>query len=192
VTVQRFRLRFRDLGRRMTRLDIGLLAPTRDPNRLLLVLRERLEKVSLAEPVQELFLEARRFEPASAAQDDLSRAATHWRKASTPCRSAWSPGLARMPCADWPPHRTIVRTGPGRQQPGRRAGRIRRARVLLPQARTVPLPRLLGPPERIECGWWEGRQESRDYHLAQDPSGRKLWVYREPGDPQWRLHGLWE
>ncbi|MDB5973785.1 MAG: polymerase family protein, partial [Nevskia sp.] len=41
-------------------------------------------------------------------------------------------------------------------------------------------------------GWWEGRQESRDYHLAEDPSGRKLWVYREPGDPQWRLHGLWE
>jgi len=54
------------------------------------------------------------------------------------------------------------------------------------------MPRLLGPPERIECGWWEGRQESRDYHLAEDESGRKLWVYREPGDPQWRLHGLWQ
>ena len=63
---------------------------------------------------------------------------------------------------------------------------------LLPNPKPIPLPRLLGPPERIECGWWEGRQESRDYHLAEDLSGRKLWVYREPGDPQWRLHGLWE
>lgn len=67
---------------------------------------------------------------------------------------------------------------------------------LLPQPRCVPAPRLLGPPERIESGWWEGRQERRDYHLAEDESGRKLWVYRELrpelAESQWRLHGLWQ
>jgi protein ImuB len=63
---------------------------------------------------------------------------------------------------------------------------------LLPQPRPIPPPRLLGPPERIECGWWEGRHETRDYHLAEDESGRKLWVYRELGDSVWRLHGLWQ
>ncbi|MDB5975271.1 MAG: hypothetical protein JWR07_2031 [Nevskia sp.] len=193
VAVQRFRLRFRDLGRHMTRLDIGLLAPTRDPNRLLLVLRERLEKVVLAEPVQELFLEARRFEPASAAQDDLFQTGNALAEGLDTLQERLVARLgadAVRRLATTPDHRperawsAAEASGAGAHPP--------RPYWLLPTPKPIPLPRLLGPPERIECGWWEGRQESRDYHLAEDPSGRKLWVYREPGDPQWRLHGLWE
>ena len=193
VAVQRFRLRFRDLGRRMTRLDIGLLAPTRDPNRLLLVLRERLEKVVLAEPVQELFLEARRFEPASAAQDDLFQTGNALAEGFDTLQERLVARLgadAVRHLATTPDHR------PERAWSSERApiagAHPPRPFWLLPQARPIPLPQLLGPPERIECGWWEGRQENRDYHLAEDSSGRKLWVYREPGDPQWRLHGLWQ
>ena len=193
VAVQRFRLRFRDLGRRMTQLDIGLLAPTRDPNRLLLVLRERLEKVSLAEPVQELFLEARRFEPASAAQDDLFQTGSSQAEGFDTLQERL---VARLG-ADAVRH--LATTADHRPE---RAWSVNAAETtgefpprpfwLLPQAQPIAMPRLLGPPERIEYGWWDGRQESRDYHLAEDPSGRKLWVYRELGDTQWRLHGLWQ
>jgi protein ImuB len=46
-------------------------------------------------------------------------------------------------------------------------------------------------PERIESGWWEGRDISRDYYLAKDTDSSKLWIFRElRGDRTWYLHGL--
>jgi protein ImuB len=193
VAVQRFRLCFRDLGRRPTQLEVGLLAPTRDADRLLLVLRERLEKISLREPVAELLLEAKRFEPANAMQDDLFQS-----------------GSSSADSFDTLQERLVARLGADAVRklsvtPDHRPERAWSAAAaetagehpprppwLLPQPKPIPLPRLLGPPERIECGWWEGRHESRDYHLAEDESGRKLWVYREACSNQWRLHGLWQ
>jgi protein ImuB len=229
VAVQRFRLRLRDLGRNRSQLDIGLLSPTRDPQRLLLVLRERLEKLALKEPVLELYLEARRFEPASAAQDDLFQSGSssaesfetlHERLVARLGREAvrslavapdhrpersWSP--AQEPLSHREKDKGEGRTGNERSSmkgqsltplPEGEGKSIHPSRPawLLPQPRNIPAPRLLGPPERIESGWWEGCHERRDYHLAEDGNGRKLWVYRELGqalaESQWRLHGLWQ
>ncbi|MDR3415588.1 MAG: DNA polymerase Y family protein [Nevskia sp.] len=193
LAVQRFRLGFRDLGRRLTQLDLGLLAPTRDPDRLLLVLRERLEKISLTEPVQELLLEAKRFEPADAAQDDLFQNGTQLAEDFATLQERLLARLGEAAVrhvAATPDHRperawrTSAEPSTGAHPP--------RPPWLLPQPRPIPPPRLLGPPERIECGWWEGRHEVRDYHLAEDESGRKLWVYRELGGARWHLHGLWQ
>lgn len=192
VAVQRFRLRFAGSRERMATLDIGLLAPSRDPQRLWLVLRERLEKVTLAEPVLELHLEADRFESATAAQGDLFGG------------GAQGEALAELE------ERLLARLGAGAvhrlhvaadhrpeqawstQTQSAQAQHPPRPLWLLREAKPLPLPRLLGPPERIECGWWDGRPQARDYHLAQDESGRRLWVYRELGSSQWRLQGLWE
>ena len=195
VAVQRFQLRFRDLGRRYTRFDIGLLAPTRDPNRLLLVLRERLEKVVLAEPVQELYLLARRFEPASAAQNDLFQSGSTLAESFETLQERLVARLGHEAVrqlavvADHRPERAW--SGAGDQA----AAQPPRPIWLLPEPRPIAEPALLGPPERIECGWWEGRHAVRDYHLAEDAAGRKLWVYRQPqggGTCSWRLHGLWQ
>jgi protein ImuB len=197
VAVQRFRLCFRDQGRRLTTLEVGLLAPTRDPNRLLLVLRERLEKIALQEPVQELLLGAKRFEPASAVQDELF----HSGQAAAECFDTLQERLlARLGTQAvrrltvMPDHRPERAWQAGTADCEDAAGAIHPPRPLwlLPQPRPIPMPRLLCPPERIECGWWEGRHESRDYHLAEDPAGRLLWVYREACSTQWRLHGLWQ
>ncbi len=197
LAVQRFRLRFRDLGRNRTQLDLGLLSPTRDPQRLLLVLRERLEKIALKEPVLELYLEAKRFEPARAAQNDLFQTGNSSAENFETLQERLMARLGReavrrlATTPDHRPERAWARaesTVPG----------IHPARPpwLLPQPKSIAAPRLLGPPERIESGWWEGRQERRDYHLAEDESGRKLWVYRELrpelAEAQWRLHGLWQ
>jgi protein ImuB len=53
---------------------------------------------------------------------------------------------------------------------------------------------LLGGPERIETGWWEGAPVARDYFIAQARGGELLWLYRlrpapEAGQPGWFLHG---
>jgi protein ImuB len=51
--------------------------------------------------------------------------------------------------------------------------------------------RLMSEPERIETGWWDGGEVSRDYYIAIDPRGVRLWVFRERAAPHgWFLHGV--
>jgi protein ImuB len=50
---------------------------------------------------------------------------------------------------------------------------------------------LLGGPERIESGWWDGADARRDYYVAGDTRGARLWIYREcVGARRWFLHGI--
>ncbi|RYG86820.1 hypothetical protein EON77_03165 [bacterium] len=51
--------------------------------------------------------------------------------------------------------------------------------------------RLLGGPERLETGWWDGGDVTRDYYQAEDAAGARLWIFRERRSPQrWFLHGF--
>jgi protein ImuB len=46
-------------------------------------------------------------------------------------------------------------------------------------------------PERIESGWWDGRDVKRDYYVARNPAGVRLWIYRErAAGGGWFLHGI--
>jgi protein ImuB len=45
-------------------------------------------------------------------------------------------------------------------------------------------------PERIETGWWDGHDVARDYYVAVSSDGQKLWVYRDRTNRHWHLHGL--
>ena len=49
-------------------------------------------------------------------------------------------------------------------------------------------------PERIESGWWDGRDLRRDYFVAENPDGAIVWIYRDhrygTDDGEWYLHGL--
>jgi protein ImuB len=47
-------------------------------------------------------------------------------------------------------------------------------------------------PECIESGWWDGRDVARDYYVARDRHGARLWVFRnrrESDPPGWFVHG---
>lgn len=46
-------------------------------------------------------------------------------------------------------------------------------------------------PERISGEWWRTREETRDYYRVCAEGGRWLWVYREVGTGEWRVHGVW-
>ncbi len=51
--------------------------------------------------------------------------------------------------------------------------------------------RLESEPERIETGWWDGRDIERDYYEAVDVHGRRLWLFRERAAPhRWFLQGV--
>jgi protein ImuB len=50
-------------------------------------------------------------------------------------------------------------------------------------------------PECIESGWWDGKDIARDYYIARNPAGARLWVFRERprkgrGAGGWFLHGV--
>jgi protein ImuB len=45
-------------------------------------------------------------------------------------------------------------------------------------------------PERIEAGWWDGFDITRDYFVAHSPAGERLWVFRDRRGGGWYLHGL--
>jgi protein ImuB len=50
---------------------------------------------------------------------------------------------------------------------------------------------LLGGPERIETAWWDGGDIARDYYIARDLHGVRLWIFRERRSPhRWFLHGV--
>lgn len=51
--------------------------------------------------------------------------------------------------------------------------------------------RMLRGPERLETGWWDGGDIARDYYVAGDARGGRLWIYRERLPPhRWFLHGM--
>ncbi|MGI9329510.1 MAG: Y-family DNA polymerase [Gammaproteobacteria bacterium] len=45
-------------------------------------------------------------------------------------------------------------------------------------------------PERLETGWWDGDDIRRDYYVALNPAGMRLWVYRDLRTTHWYLHGI--
>ena len=45
-------------------------------------------------------------------------------------------------------------------------------------------------PERIESGWWDGKGIARDYYIARQEGGARLWVFQERQSRCWYLHGV--
>lgn len=50
---------------------------------------------------------------------------------------------------------------------------------------------LISGPERIETRWWSGPDVRRDYYVAQEANGSRLWIYHERrSECNWYLHGF--
>jgi protein ImuB len=49
---------------------------------------------------------------------------------------------------------------------------------------------LTSGPERIESGWWDERDVGRDYYTVSNAHGQRLWVFRDHRTRSWYLHGL--
>jgi protein ImuB len=100
---------------------------------------------------------------------------------------------------DHRPERAFRRTLPGRAGDGR--CELHRPLWLLPRPSPLradgaspqidtPIT-LLDGPERVETGWWDDFDVKRDYFVARDGSGTKVWLFRErTGRRDWFLHGI--
>lgn len=45
-------------------------------------------------------------------------------------------------------------------------------------------------PQRIETGWWRGDDVRRDYYRVEAQTGERFWLYRDLARGTWYLHGV--
>lgn len=203
AAIQRFHLDLLHGEAPATRVTVGLASPGRDGQRLFGLLRERLERLALPQPVGGIVLTAEHILPHQACTLELFPDARREAHGMAPLierlRARLGDGMVyALECvADHRPEQAMQVSEPGR-------GRERifapcRPCWLLPRPRPLHcrdgVPHLGGAlildrgPERIESGWWDGHPVARDYFVASSPGGSRYWVYREAGG-EWFLHGI--
>ncbi|MDD5296373.1 MAG: DNA polymerase Y family protein [Rhodocyclaceae bacterium] len=198
-------------GKRRTRVSLGLAAPERHASRLLALLRERLNRVELSQPVVSMILVAEGWLPFAAENAGLfpdgPGRGGRWRDLQERLHARLGSGRVHAlrteadhrPEAAWRAAPVLDAAGKA-QTPGPGVAAPRPV-WLLRAPRPLPCrdgtPDYHGPlillqgPERIEAGWWDDRPAGRDYYVAKSRRGELLWVYRDHrAAPEWYLHGV--
>ena len=196
--ISRFTVHFSHLHRQASQETFELLAPTYDKQRLLDLLSDRLERLSLPAPVialalhtgelSDLFVDTPELFACAEKQVADTGMIERLRERCGP-KSVYGIALAEdhRPESAWS------------MQFREAAGDT----VVCPWEGERPLWLLLQPrpcdasnlqielgPERIESGWWDGRPVNRDYYIARPGSGERLWVYFDHRGQRWYLHGV--
>ncbi len=196
------------IGRPATAVALGFASPTRTIGHLAAVLSERLARVELPAPVEGLALETRETAPlagrpmgllpgdegdaplvplvdrlrARLGDAAVSSLATH---ADHRPERAQSESASAATAAAKPPPAAL----PDAPRPLWLLAEPRPIGASLASAPWV----LHDGPERIESGWWDGRDVRRDYYVAQTPGGGRAWIFRDhrrgTDDGEWWVHG---
>jgi protein ImuB len=202
-------------GRPATGIAIELSMPSRDATHLNALVRERFSRTTLPAPVEALVLdceETMQLAPrnfslfASDATGTEQRTALVERLRARLGREAIH-GLALVP--EHRPELAFREAEPGTMSPkgtggpggatnpmGSAVASIPRPLWLLSKPEPVAEAALicLTGPERIESGWWDGRDARRDYFVARQRNGALVWAYREHAPDgsttKWYVHGL--
>ncbi len=196
--VLRFTLEFEHYRHPASGVTIGMSAPARDAAQFLLLARERLQSVLLPAAVSALCLQALEFTAASVLQADffgsdaqqLQQLQLLLDRLQARLGDEQVRGLASA--ADYRPERAWRLITPEQATAAAGAQAAARPCTLLENPRRIEPPtRLLSGPERIESGWWDGADATRDYYVARAEDGARLWVFQDLGEGAWYLLGLW-
>lgn len=186
------------LGADTETIHLNLRQTTRSEAHLMLLLRERLERLQLCCPVRHIRVQALHFLPCVEFQADLLR------ETGTPATETDSNIIERLQARlgtgavkginglqdHRPEHSWSLRE---LDEPATYTTRPGRPAWLLAEPKPCRINnyQILSGPERIESGWWDGRDCRRDYFVVRDSSGGTLWAFREyKPRPGWYLHGL--
>jgi len=195
-----------------TTVRFALAVPAREPGHLIGVLRERLARIALPAAVETITLASEATVPLAGRNlgllpDDVA-------VATVPLPDRLRARLGEH---------AVTRVAPHAEHRPEDAWRERNEMPFVSAARQrepsfAPLPHVPRPiwllaepeplgdrlerapwvlqdgPERIESGWWDGRDVRRDYFVATTPRGETVWIYRDGrygfGDGEWFLHGV--
>ena len=179
-----------------TTVQIRTTMPLRDAAKLLALLRERLERVPFSAAAESVTVSAERFVPLGDMQLDLLDA--------KPRRNqAWAGLLDKLRArlGNDAVHQLGLRDdhrpeqawciAPDQFQVDILPIELERPLWLLKSRQLAHQPKVMGKPERIEGGWWQGKDVSRDYYVANSHDGSQLWLYKDLTTGHWHLQGLW-
>ncbi|WP_018873254.1 DNA polymerase Y family protein [Thioalkalivibrio sp. ALJ16] len=187
-----------------TRLELELGEPDIRATQWLGLWQTRLERVTLEAPVIGLRLRAERLlDPPTTGAALLATAPDDHATGITPTAPARIrarlgnaavfglenrltplPEAAQQPCPQPEAMRRTNTATPSQEVCGS-AFWVQDPASIAPQGALQPLGRL-------EDGWWDhGRDQRRDYALARDPRGRRLWLFRCLRSGQWFHQGYW-
>jgi protein ImuB len=203
--VTRLKLVLHHEDRKPTPVDLGLSVPSRDPQRILRLMRERLSTFCLPDRVASITLESAEVRPLGSRNlslfpEDRLPEEERWLiiehlRARLGSEAVYS--IASQ--ADHRPEQAWRCCEPGTaahsgERPPRPLWLVEPPQRLR-SADGVPLLQgpldLLSGPERIESGWWDDADVKRDYFVACDAAGLSLWLFREHGEEKaWYLQGL--
>jgi protein ImuB len=196
--VLRFTLAFEHYRQPASGVTIGMSAPARDAAQFLLLVRERLQSLVLPAAVSALRLQALEFTAASVLQADFfggdEQQLQQLQLLLDRLQARLGDGQVRGLCqqADHRPERSWCFIPPQQSTARPDAQAATRPCTLLPQPRRIEPPALLlSGPERIESGWWDGGDVTRDYYVARAADGARLWVFQDLAAGGWYLQGLW-
>jgi protein ImuB len=167
----------------------------RDSTRLRALVRERLERVTLEHAVEEIILRVERFQPLGDTQLDLLDTTRQkddgWEDLLDKLRARLGDGAVRQLGLkdDHRPERAWCLIESERHTPAEPL--VERPLWLVTPRAIRYLPEVMGKPERIETGWWDGEDVQRDYYIGKAPDGSTVWLFRQAGRDEWQLHGLW-
>lgn len=191
-------------------LELRLASPSRDGTRFLRILRERLERFSLAAPIGRLALACDDVLPLPGNTPSLLSA----RQVESPLEVLVERLRARLgeaavhaiaPVAEYRPE-CASRVAPvgyasaaGCPSGASHPLCLLERREDLPEIRGQPHRQgealeLLAGPERIEAGWWDSGEENavgdvrRDYFIARSKNQECLWIYRDAAG--WHAQGV--
>lgn len=178
-----------------TVLKLGFVQPTRALERMLLLLRETMGSTRLPAPVHTIILNARLILPLDVSNGDLFQNSAEAGDGNLllerlRIRLGKEAVFGLALAADHRPEQAWRHCEAGAES--RYPGNLHRPLWLLPRPLPCQEDRLVlkTGPERIESGWWDGMDVVRDYYVAQDRNGSRLWVYCDRSSEEWFVHGL--
>jgi protein ImuB len=205
AAIQELKVRLWHREQKSTCVNIALQDKSRDAEQLLILLRERLQRLELRGPVIEVGLSAERLLLLDAQSLQLFGATQEGHQVDLLDRlrarlgDEAVRGLSAV--AEHRPEYAWRYSEPGQGEQA--VNGQQRPLWLLPVPRQLRTERgwpclqgrleLQHSRERIESGWWDGREVARDYFIANSPSGSRYWIYRElDGERRWFLQGVFE
>ncbi len=188
-----------------TSIVIRLQKASRQADRFLTLIKERLEHTVLPDTVERIALRIDQVLPYATTHPDLfnKRDADEqdWQQLMEiiKARVGHEKVCGVRPAADHRPERAWEYCNP--QQARHNAGAeswfrtLQRPLGLLLQPRPVSMYqtklKFITSAERIASGWWDDGDVSRDYYIAVTKGGERWWIYQDKkNDNRWYLHGL--
>lgn len=186
----------RHYARPATKLNLNFRSGSRDSQYWLLLLQEKLQRTPLPAPVIAMTLQSdaiAAFQPTLIAlfDDDDSHDAHRWQSVLDQLQARLGHTALQQPGIH-NDHRPEYAQSHQPNTTNACQPLSPRPLWLLQQPKALNLHslKLLGKPERIESGWWDGDAIRRDYWQAQDQQGRIIWVFKDLSSGDWFLHGL--